>query len=190
MRHFKTVDVLVLNHVLYEIKNWQHDRKFDEIQKVFNVNVLSYIQLTTLFLPSLQASSGRVVVISSGMGVLTYPYFALYCSNKHALHGFFNALRQDFAMDPERINMTITISVLGAIATENAMKVSHNNPIAGSNGWYRFSAVDASVSILEGSLKRERQIYFPSSMKLHEFFSVNFPVFTEWLIRHAYGLKS
>ena len=186
MKRFQNIDVLVLNHVLYEVKRWQADRNFNDVAKAFDTNVLSYIHLTTLFLPSLQASRGRLLVISSGLGVITYPYFALYCSNKHALHGFFNALRQDLAL--EKNEMTITLSVLGAIATDNALKVSSGNPVAGSSGWTRLSSDDASRAVVEASLHRERQIYFPNSLKLHEFASTYFPEFTEWMIRYVYGL--
>ena len=190
LKHFQsTVDVLVLNHVYYEVKRWQGDRNFviSDVAKAFDINVFSYIDLATLFLPSLQASRGRLLVISSGLGVITYPYFALYCSNKHALHGFFNALRQDLAL--EKNELSITLTVLGAIATESALKVSSGNPVAGTSGWTRHSPVDASHAIVEASLHRERQVYFPSSFKFHEFASTHFPEFTESLIRYLYGLE-
>jgi short-subunit dehydrogenase len=178
--------VLVLNHVLYEIKLWQADRNYSDVAKAFNVNVISYIELATLFLPSLQASRGRLLVISSGLGLVTYPYFALYCSNKHALHGFFNALRQEIALKGNK--MSVTISVLGAVATDNALKAGSGNPVAGSNGWTRLTSVDASSVAVEASLHRERQIYFPYFLKLHEIGSAHFPVLTEWLIRYVYNL--
>ena len=117
---------------------------------------------------------------------MTYPYFALYCSNKHALHGFFNALRQDLALDGDK--MSITISVLGAIATENAIKLGSGNPVAGSNGWTRLSPVDASRVAVEASLHRERQIHFPNFLKIHAMASTHFPDLTERLIRYVYNL--
>lgn len=178
--------MLVLNHVLFEVKRWQADRNFSDVAKAFDINVLSYIDLATLFLPSLQASRGRLLVISSGLGLVTYPYFALYCSNKHALHGFFNALRQDLALDKNDSKMSITISVLGAIETDSALKVSNGNPVAGSGGWTRLSSVDASHAVVEASLHRDRQMYFPNFLKLHEIASTHFPGFTEWLIRYLY----
>ncbi len=179
--------MLVLNHVLYEVKRWRADRNYTDIAAAFNVNVLSYIELATLFLPSLKASRGRLVVISSGLGLMTYPYFALYCSNKHALHGFFNALRQDLMLEGNK--MSITISILGAVATENAINQSVGNPVAGSNGWSRLSPVDASRVTVEASLRRERQSYFPNLLRVHEILSVHFPLFYEWLIRYVYNLN-
>jgi short-subunit dehydrogenase len=184
---FQKIDVLVLNHVLYEVKRWNAEQNYSEIATAFNVNVLSYIDLTTLFLSSLKASRGRLLVISSGLGLVTYPYFAMYCSSKHALHGFFNALRQDIVLEGDE--MSITISVLGAVATDNAIRISSGNPVAGSNGWTRLSAVDASRVTVEASLHRERQIYFPNFLKIHQIASAHFPVFTEWLIRYVYNLS-
>ena len=118
---------------------------------------------------------------------MTYPYFALYCSTKHALHGFFNALRQDVALEGN--NVSITIGVLGAIATENALKASVGNPVAGKDGWTRLSSEDASKVAVEGSLRRERQVHFPSFLYIHALASSYFPDFTESLIRYVYNLN-
>lgn len=180
--------MLVLNHIKYVVvKKWHGGMDYSDVANSFNVNVLNYIELATLFLPSLQASRGRLLVISSGLGVMTYPYFALYCSNKHALHGFFNALRQDLALTAERVS--ITLSVLGAIETDNALKACIGNPVCGKDGWTRLSSVDASRVAVDASLHRKRQIYYPNFLKLHEVASAHFPVVTEWLIRYVYNLS-
>lgn len=177
--------------MFYEIQRWHEDRDLSDVTKSFNINVISYINLATLFLPSLQASRGRLVVVSSGLGVFTYPYFALYCANKHALHGFFDSLRQDIALENSGDEkMSITLSVLGAIATDNALEVSKDNPVAGEKGWTRVSAVDASQAIMEASLRRDRQMYFPSTMVLHHLASFHFPSWTEKLIRYVYSLNA
>ena len=84
--------------------------------------------------------------------------------------------------------MSITISVLGAVATDNAIRIGSGNPVAGSDGWTRLSAVDAAKVTVDAVLHRERQIYFPNFLKLHQFASTHFPVFTEWLIRYVYNL--
>ena len=191
MTKFKTVDVLVLNHILYEVRRWDSNRSIDDAIKTFNTNVISYINLATLFLPSLQASNGRLVVISSGLGVFTYPYFTLYCANKHALHGFFNALRQDLALEEtgDGEGMSITITVLGAIKTESALQVSQGNPVAGEAGWTRSSPVDASAAVVDAALRRERQAYFPYAMRLHELASFHFPSLMDKLIHYIYDLS-
>ena len=178
----------MLDHVFYDMQRWHGNTDLRTVPKAFNTNVISYINLATLFMPSLQASRGRLVVVSSGLGVFTYPYFALYCSNKHALHGFFDALRQDLTFeDPGEPAMTITIAVLGAVTTAKALDVSQGNPVAGENGWTRFSRVDASRAIVEGSLRRERQLYYPFTMLLHELVSFHFPSTMDRLIQYIYG---
>lgn len=178
----------MLNHVYYDVQRWHGNTDLRSVPKAFNTNVISYINLATLFMPSLQASRGRLVVVSSGLGRFTYPYFALYCASKHALHGFFDALRQDLTFeDPGEPAMTITIAVLGAIVTTKGLEVSEDNPVAGENGWTRFSRVDASRAIVVGSLRRERQLYFPFGMMLHELASFHFPSTMDKLIQYIYG---
>ena len=49
------------------------------------------------------------------------PRAAPYCGNKRALHGFFDTLRQDLAIQGQR-DITITLHVLGYIDIENTVQ--------------------------------------------------------------------
>lgn len=65
-------------------------------RRVMEVNYFGAIGLTKAVLPAMrQAGGGQVVVISSLVGELPTPMRSAYCASKHALHGWFEALRAE-----------------------------------------------------------------------------------------------
>nr|XP_042897705.1 short-chain dehydrogenase/reductase family 9C member 7 isoform X2 [Parasteatoda tepidariorum] len=65
------------------------------IEHMFNVNVLGAVRVTKAFLPLLRAAKGRVVVVASVAGHITYPGFLSYSMTKHALVSFADGLRRE-----------------------------------------------------------------------------------------------
>ena len=89
------LDYLVLNHITNSRYGlWEEQPNYDFVPEMFAVNTMSYIWLANRALPALQASGkGQIVVVSSLAGWVGIPFTAVYASTKHALRGFFNALR-------------------------------------------------------------------------------------------------
>ncbi|HYI11476.1 MAG TPA: SDR family oxidoreductase [Thermoanaerobaculia bacterium] len=89
---------------------------------IMDLNYFGTIALTKAVLPSMIARrSGHVVPISSVIGYVGIPLRSAYAASKHALHGFFEALRAEVAQHGVRI----TIAVPGYVRTnvsENALR--------------------------------------------------------------------
>ena len=87
-----TIDVLLLNHAAFPSKPWLSEPKqqaASSIERTFKVNVLSFIELTRVFMPVLEASAGQIHVSSSVAGYLHLYRMGLHCSTKHAMNGFY-----------------------------------------------------------------------------------------------------
>ncbi|MBN9083516.1 MAG: hypothetical protein BGP04_14895 [Rhizobiales bacterium 62-17] len=75
------------------------DMNFDVLTKVLAVNTVAPLRVTKAFLPNLEATKGKVIVISSGMGSFGYEETSkmAYCTSKTAVnrlfHGLASALR-------------------------------------------------------------------------------------------------
>ena len=69
------------------------------LRKVMDVNLFGSIHCTRAALPSLQARRGQIVVLSSVAGFAPLVGRTGYCASKHALHGFFGALRTEVRPD-------------------------------------------------------------------------------------------
>ncbi|MBK8658217.1 MAG: SDR family oxidoreductase [Bacteroidetes bacterium] len=97
MDRFGKIDVLVNNAGL---SHWSKikDMSFDVLQRIIQVNFLGAAALTKAVLPHfLEIKKGQVVVISSILGKIVTPKQAAYNASKHALHGFFDTLRAEYA---------------------------------------------------------------------------------------------
>ncbi|MET0342195.1 MAG: SDR family NAD(P)-dependent oxidoreductase [Polyangiales bacterium] len=73
---------------------------------LMEVNFLGPVALTKALLPGMLArGGGDFVVISSVLGLMSVKRRAGYCAAKHALHGYFNALRAELSADGVRVLM-------------------------------------------------------------------------------------
>ena len=91
------------------------DTSIDVDRRVMEIDYFGTIALTKALLPHfIKNQSGQFVVITSLMGVFSYPLRSGYCGAKHALHGFFEALRAEVYNDGISISMVLP----GFIATE------------------------------------------------------------------------
>jgi short-subunit dehydrogenase len=156
------IDVLLLNHITYSrFGSWLGDaistsEGHSFVPEMFAVNTWSYIWLATYAMDALKASSGRIGVVSSLAAHVGTPKSAVYSATKHALHGFFNALRLELRL--ENIdNVSITLCAIGATDTEGAAAVKDKmNPAL---KWDPPSK--AAEAILRGVASRRREIFHP-----------------------------
>jgi len=103
----------------------------DKIRKQFEVNVTGQVAVTQAMLPLLRApavsvsaegatgqgnktQSRRIIFVSSGVGLVTFPGFGIYSASKHAVEAIGDTLRMELA--PWGIDVSILEP--GAIATE------------------------------------------------------------------------
>lgn len=88
-------------------------------QKIMHLNYFSLISLTKEVVPAMiENGGGSVVVLSSVMGKYSSKLRSAYSASKHALHGFYNALRAETAEK----NMKYTLVCPGFVNT----KISYN----------------------------------------------------------------
>ncbi len=104
---FGRVDVLVNNGGLgTRGRTIDIPVKIDE--QILRVNYLGTVALTKAILPSMiERKQGHIVVISSLMGKFSTPGGSAYAASKHALHGFFEALRAEVWRDGIKITMVM-----------------------------------------------------------------------------------
>ncbi len=91
------------------------DTSFAVDRKLVEVNYLAPVALTKAILPSMVArGSGQFVVMSSVLGLIGAKRRSGYAASKHALHGFFNALRAELADQ----GIDVLLVCPGRVATE------------------------------------------------------------------------
>ena len=86
------VDLLV-NNAGVGLVAAAEESSLDQAKSIFDVNLFGVIRMTKAVLPLMrQQGSGRIVNISSVLGLIPSPYSALYASSKHALEGYSESL--------------------------------------------------------------------------------------------------
>merc|ERR1719401_3381347 len=77
------------------------------IREQMEVNFFGGVLLTHACLPSLLERKGRIVAVSSLQGRLPAPRNTAYSASKHAMHGFFESLRQE--VEPQGVKVTMVM---------------------------------------------------------------------------------
>uniref|UniRef100_A0A8C8SFW3 11-beta-hydroxysteroid dehydrogenase 1 n=1 Tax=Pelusios castaneus TaxID=367368 RepID=A0A8C8SFW3_9SAUR len=146
------LDMLILNHISPTYLKY-FDGDVEHIRKLLEVNFLSYVAMTLSALPMLKESGGSILVVSSTAGKFAIPFVAPYSATKFALDGFFSSLRQELII--EKVNVSITLCVLGHIDTETAKKT------VGHVFWLPPAPKEeCALEIIKGGALRKRELYY------------------------------
>jgi NADP-dependent 3-hydroxy acid dehydrogenase YdfG len=107
MGQFGRIDMLINNAGISQ-RSLCVDTEMDVYRQLLEVDVLGQIALTKQVLPLMyRQRSGHLAVTSSVAGKIGAPYRTGYCAAKHAVMGFFDALRAEVAHQGIRVT-TIT----------------------------------------------------------------------------------
>ena len=118
---------LLINNAGISQRSLILETDFSVYQRMIDVNYLGTVALSKALLPHfIERQQGHFAVVSSLMGKFSSPYRSGYCAAKHALHGFFDALR----MEHEKDNIDVTLVCPGFVQTDvakNALTADGSN---------------------------------------------------------------
>jgi short-subunit dehydrogenase len=117
LSRFEHVDVLVHCAGISQ-RAFAVDTRLDVDRRIMELNYFGPVALTKHVLPSMiQRRAGQIVVVSSLLGKIAAPARSAYCASKHALHGFFDALRAE----EHRHGIAVTIICPGFVHTSASL---------------------------------------------------------------------
>ena len=106
---------VLINNAGYSIRGALEDVPMEALRRIFEVNLISLIQVTQACLPGMRRRrKGTVVNLSTIVGKFTFPMSGVYSATKHALEAITDSLRMEVRPFGIRV---ITIRP-GVIATE------------------------------------------------------------------------
>uniref|UniRef100_A0A8C9TYC8 Hydroxysteroid 11-beta dehydrogenase 1 like n=1 Tax=Scleropages formosus TaxID=113540 RepID=A0A8C9TYC8_SCLFO len=172
------LDYLVLNHIgRYSFSPWSGD--VHHVRGLMEVNFLSYVQLASAALPSLEKSKGSIVVVSSLLGKVSTPFTAPYTATKFAVNGFFCTLQHELAMRSS--DVSLTISILGLVDTESAME-----KVSGRTRVVPYPAGEAALHVVRAGSLRQKESFYPWYTHLVCLVRDWCPFFRDVIIRNSY----
>jgi short-subunit dehydrogenase len=99
------IDVLVNNGGISQ-RSFVQETSMDVYRRIMEVNFFGGIALTrNLMAHFVSRNQGQFVVISSVAGKYGAPFRSGYAASKHALHGFYDALRAEYWKNNVRVTM-------------------------------------------------------------------------------------
>lgn len=159
LAHFGRIDLLFNNAGISQ-RSSVLETKMEVFERLMNLNYLSVVALTKEVLPiMMRQNAGHILVTSSISGKLGSPMRAGYCGSKHALHGFFDALRSEvyenniqvMLVCPGYIKTQISINAVSADGSKHGKMDENQNQ--------GISAEECAEQILKGIEKNKEEIY-------------------------------
>ncbi|TDL99096.1 MAG: hypothetical protein C4K58_07295 [Flavobacteriaceae bacterium] len=112
------IDMLI-NNAGIDARDWVKNTELSTYKKVMDINFFGNIALTLKVLPHL-STKGHIVSISSVNGLLSDKKSSAYAASKHALMGFYNALRAEIS--PQQTVSVVTPGYIKTDITLHALK--------------------------------------------------------------------
>lgn len=110
---FGVVDILINNGGISQ-RDMIINTALEVDRRLMEVNYFGSIALSKYLLPGMiTRNSGHHVVVTSAVGIISTPKRSAYAASKHALHGFYDALRAEHHND----NIKVTIICPGYVHT-------------------------------------------------------------------------
>ncbi len=106
---------LLINNAGVSQRSLALDTSFDVYRQLIDIDYLAPVALTQLLLPRLvEQGSGQLAVVSSVAGKLGAPMRTGYCGAKHAVVGYFEALRAEVE---EAYGIGVSVILPGSVRT-------------------------------------------------------------------------
>jgi short-subunit dehydrogenase len=156
---FGSVDMLFNNGGISQ-RSLALETDMEVIRNIMEVNFFGTIELTKGVLPGMiKQKAGHVVVTSSVMGKFGTRMRSAYSASKHALHGWFDSLRQEVRED----NIKVTLVCPGFIKTNvtiNALQGDGSPYNKMANGQKNGMSPEVCArKILRGVEKQKEELY-------------------------------
>ena len=123
IKQFNDIDILVLNGGVSQ-RSLIIDTKIEVDERLIQIDYLANVALAKAILPYfIKKGGGQIVVVTSLLGKFGTPFRSGYAGAKHALHGFFDVLRQEHQKD----GIEVTIICPGFVKTQVAFNALNEN---------------------------------------------------------------
>jgi short-subunit dehydrogenase len=157
IEEFGRVDVVVVNAGVAHYGPFR-DMDREQIDRMTRINWVGTINTVTAVLPGmLDRASGHVVIVSSGAGVRSFPWAAVYGATKAAQRGFAEALRHELS----GTGVSLTTVYPGEV--ESSL---HDHEYDSMPDWYQGKEKAAPAEPLARAVVKaveddERAVYYP-----------------------------
>ena len=185
LKFFGSIDMLINNGGISQ-RAFAIDSTMETIRQVMEVNFFGTVALTKAVLPHMiEQKSGHIVVTSSVMGKLGTKYRSVYAASKHALHGWFDCLRQEVYQH----NIDVTLVCPGFVKTNvtiNALTANgHKHNKMDEAQEKAMSAEEFAKRLIPKLAKKKEEVYIGGTEILAVYLKRWAPTLLNRILRRA-----
>ena len=180
---FSRIDALINNAGISMWSTVDDVQDVNLFQRVMAVNYFGSVYCTKFALPYLKETQGRIVAISSVASLTGVPAHSAYCASKHAMNGFFEALRIELA----GTGVTVTIVAPDFVQSEiHERSIGANGQPFGRvlRGHSRFLTAERCADIIVMAMAQRKRLAFTSWRgQWGRWMKLVSPQFIDWVAR-------
>jgi short-subunit dehydrogenase len=185
IQFFGRVDILVNNGGISQ-RSLVNETSVDVDKRIMDVNFFGAVALTKHLLPHfIKRKQGHYVTVSSVTGKFGTPYRSGYAASKHALHGFFDAVRAEHYKD----NIKVTMICPGFIHTPITLSAVTGNgtPLNKMDeAQYKGKPADwCARKIIKAMEKQKEEVYIGGKEVFAVYLKRYFPTLFSRVIRNV-----
>ncbi|MEL6635126.1 MAG: SDR family oxidoreductase [Bacteroidota bacterium] len=185
LAHFGAIDILINNGGISQ-RSMVRDTDFSVYKRLIDIDYLGTVALTKAVLPVfIRQGGGHYAVVTSLMGRFASPLRSGYCGAKHALHGFFDALRMEHHDDRIRVTLfcpgyiRTNVSVNALTADGSAQQTMDKATAAG------MSAEECAARMVSAIKKEKMEVLIGGRETLAVYLKRFFPRLLHQVVRKA-----
>lgn len=176
----------IINNAGAGIFEYVKDTNWNDIDRMFQLNVMALIQTTKLILPHfLEYNEGHIVNIASQAGKMATPKSAIYGATKHAVLGFTNALR----LEVKSRSLHVTAVNLGPVQTNFFVQADPTGAYQKNVARYMLDPDMVAQKIVRTLFTNKREINLPVWMEAGSKIYQLFPRTMERLLKKQFNKK-
>ncbi|MDL4840725.1 SDR family NAD(P)-dependent oxidoreductase [Aquibacillus rhizosphaerae] len=185
IRDYNKIDA-VINNAGFGVFDYIEDTKWDDVERMFKLNVFALIRGVHQTLPHLiKNKKSHIINIASQAGKIATPKSSIYSATKHAVIGFTNALR----LEVERKGVYVTAVNLGPVRTNFFNVADPSGGYQKSVDRYMLDPDDVAKKVVGVLFTNKREINMPGWMNVGSKFYQLFPSIVEKMLKKQFNRK-
>ncbi|MEN7982340.1 MAG: SDR family NAD(P)-dependent oxidoreductase [Nanoarchaeota archaeon] len=185
------IDYLINNAGFGKVISFEK-QSVDEIQKMFDLNVVAYLHLTNLVLKNmLKRNKGKIIHIGSVATFVPRPYYTIYNSTKSAIYTFNRSLKFEL----KKTNVSSSMVLVPKIKTDFAQTAFENYNVEKAKKYisdFNKSAEDSEIiakKIIK-KLNSNKEIIIPNFRAFICYLSRYFPEIVDFILEKFFIKKN
>lgn len=190
LARFGQIDLLINNGGISH-RSAVKDTSLEVLRRVMDVDFTGHAALTRAVLPHMLArQSGHIAVTSSLAGKMSFPTRAVYCAAKHALHGYFNALRAEVWRDSIYVTLICPAGVRTRIGYTSLLGDGAHYGKTDPHIEAGLSPEECAARIVDAIDRKKREVWLGRfSQRLPAHIAQHLPSLYAWLVARYRSLN-